>query len=237
MEFSNLAKQYLIVILIFCSFTVSAQEQETINTTEPESESEVEADIQYVTGKLRLSLYSEADSKSEAITLLASGDELRVYEITGPYARVITPDEKEGWVKRGFLVKKKPAIILYKEVNEAYNDLHQQMQLNNEKNRSLFKLEEQIEQLIQENKKLNLLNERTSKQLTMVKQLINPNDKEESSDIIDISSDAELLKLFLIEYSFYLISLFILISLISFRVGEIKTENQVIKHFGGVKVW
>ena len=61
-------------------------------------------DRQWVTDRLRLSLYTNADAQSQIIRYLSSGDLLQIEQISGAYAFVTAPDGTKGWVKRGFLV-------------------------------------------------------------------------------------------------------------------------------------
>lgn len=191
-------------------------------------------DIQYVTGKLRLSLYKQADSGSEVIRLLSSGNRLDIIEIAGPYANVITDSGKEGWVKRGFLVKEKPAVILYNEVSEAYKDLQIKMQDFNDKNQSLVALEEKINTLEKSKKELLELNKNIQNQLKSEK-IINKVEQVKSES--KSQSELDLIVSFLKEYNFFLLSLLLLSLLVGFRGGELHIESKVIKHFGGVKVW
>ena len=72
-------------------------------------------DLQYVTDKLRLSLYSQANDSSNVIKLLQSGDGLEIEQIQGPYAFVVTEDGTRGWVKRGFLVEEPTSNLLLEQ--------------------------------------------------------------------------------------------------------------------------
>ncbi len=205
----------LTLILLFL-FSVQSNAQQSEN-------------IQYVTGKLYLSLYQQADGGSSVLKSLVSGDRLVVLEIAGPYARVTTETGLEGWVKKGFLVKSKPASILYKEVNVAYESLQKEVASFNERNSLLLALESKLELISSENNTLKTSIEKYKKeQQGTQNQAIDKNAK---------NIDLEGFKQFISEYLFFCIALVILLLLIGFRAGEIKTESEVIKHFGGVKVW
>ncbi len=210
-------KNLTVLFLLLISFQSFSQESE---------------DIQYVTGKLYLSLYQQADSGSQVIKSLVSGDRLNVIEIAGPYAKVITTKDQQGWVKKGFIVKSKPASVLYKEVNSAYKNLQQEMERNKQENSASIDLKEVIQRLEKENKKLKVSNELYLSRQTLLNKENNVEELEDSHVI-----DLETFKQIINEYFMFLLASLILLILIGFRVGELKTESDVIKHFGGVRVW
>jgi SH3 domain protein len=191
-----------------------------------------ENDIQYVTGKLYLSLYQQADSGSKVLKSLVSGDRLEVIEIAGPYANVITSNDQEGWVKRGFLVKGKPASILYKESEKANKTLLKEMAIYKDKNGALSELKAVLQTLKQENSELLQI-----KEVFLRQKEANENKSTEVSTAEANKIDLTLFKAFIKEYSLFLLASLILLVLVGFRLGELKTESDVIKHFGGVKVW
>jgi len=192
-------------------------------------------DIQYVTGKLYLSLYEQADSGSQVIKSLVSGDRLDVIEIAGPYAKVITDQGKEGWVKRGFLVKQKPASILFIEKEQAYKELEQEMDRYKKGNQSISELTLQLETAQLENEQLRQIKD-------MYLRLKNKNGSSQEEGAINPKKlenkiDLAVFIAFIKEYFYYLLATFMLLILIGFRMGQLNTESEVIKHFGGMKVW
>lgn len=66
------------------------------------------AETFYVTDKLRLALYEEANNGGKQLRLLTSGDKLSLLNRTKYYAQVETEDGLIGWTKLGFLVDKVP---------------------------------------------------------------------------------------------------------------------------------
>ena len=82
----------------------------------------------YVTDELRLSLYPQANDKSRALEYLSSGDRLGVLEVKGPYALVIAPSGRQGWVKRGFLLTKATSKLLLREEKKKNEDLLQEIE-------------------------------------------------------------------------------------------------------------
>ena len=85
-------------------------------------------EILYVTDELRLSLYPQANDKSRALEYLSSGDRLGVLEVKGPYALVIAPSGRQGWVKRGFLLTKATSKLLLREEKKKNEDLLQEIE-------------------------------------------------------------------------------------------------------------
>jgi len=85
-------------------------------------------EILYVTDELRLSLYPQANDKSRALEYLSSGDRLGILEVKGPYALVIAPSGRQGWVKRGFLLTKATSKLLLREEKKKNEDLLQEIE-------------------------------------------------------------------------------------------------------------
>ena len=111
------------LILIFACAPIHAQEA-----------SDEDKDRQYVTDQLRLSLYSHANSSSQVVKLLQSGDLLEIEQIQGPYALVTAPGGARGWVKRGFLVAEPTSNLLLLEEQKRSEGLAAEIEkLNNAK--------------------------------------------------------------------------------------------------------
>jgi SH3 domain protein len=73
-------------------------------------------ETRYVTDILQLGLYTTQDGSGAPIRNLVSGTKVTVLERIPNFARVRTPDGKEGWVKSAFLVTDKPAQLRVAEV-------------------------------------------------------------------------------------------------------------------------
>ncbi|HEX7081109.1 MAG TPA: TIGR04211 family SH3 domain-containing protein [Gammaproteobacteria bacterium] len=67
------------------------------------------AETVYVTDILQLGIHHAPDTSDKPFDVLVSGTPLEVLERSGFYARVRTPDGREGWVKSGYVVTEKPA--------------------------------------------------------------------------------------------------------------------------------
>ncbi|MBL7004023.1 MAG: hypothetical protein ISR69_08360, partial [Gammaproteobacteria bacterium] len=80
---------------------------------------------------------------------------------------------------------------------------------------------------------IDVVEDKEDIETTEVQELDLKNDSNSSISLVE----PEIVLTFLKEYVFFIAGFFILLILIGFRMGEIKTEHQVIKHFGGVRVW
>ena len=94
----KITQRLFILVLITLSFSVQGQQD-----SEKKQAKDVK-EVQYVTDKLRLSLYKKADGNSSIEKLLISGDKLYVLDKSGAYSKVRTEDGDTGWVKNGFLL-------------------------------------------------------------------------------------------------------------------------------------
>ena len=187
---------------------------------------------QYVTDQLRLSLYEQADSQSKVIEYLSSGDKLVVEEIAGPYAKVITPTSKRGWVKRGFLVSEPTANLLLTEFEKKNELLKQELEKLNNSKVVLDQYEQDMDAM---SDKIAVLEE----------------DKQKAEQtIVDLETAAEeklreekarpalasLIKVGTIYWQYILLAITMII-IIGFVIGKQVTEASVKKKFHGIKVW
>lgn len=85
------------------------------------------ADTAYVTDILRLGIHRASDTSDRAFDSLVSGTALDVLESSVNYARVRTPDGREGWVKAAYLVREKPAQLRVAEVEAELELLREQL--------------------------------------------------------------------------------------------------------------
>lgn len=85
-------------------------------------------DTLYVTDKLFLGLYPEAEADSKALATLVSGTPLQILERGKYFSRVRTQDGKEGWVKSAYLVEDKPPRLLLEQVQTEREQLAEALQ-------------------------------------------------------------------------------------------------------------
>ena len=86
------------------------------------------AETYYVTDKLRLALYEEANNGGKQLRLLTSGDKLSLLNRTKFYAQVETEDGLIGWTKLGFLVDKVPPSFIAAKLGLEVESLTQRVE-------------------------------------------------------------------------------------------------------------
>jgi SH3 domain protein len=233
----NKYSQWMFLVFSLISFSVVAQDstdEAEINAAQA-SEQEVQ-EVKYVTDKLRLSLYKSANGNSSTIKLLTSGDQLKILEQSGNYAKVRTDGGLVGWVKTGFLVSEPTAsfqLIEEKKKNEIlvnqleqYSDT-QQLVADYENTISLMKSDEdklstQLEGLQQQLKQTEEMNKQLEQRAEDAKQ-----------GKIGILEIIEIVK----EFWYVLVGILVIFVLSGFLAGKRMVEAQVKRRFQGVKVW
>ena len=190
----------------------------------------------YVTDKLRLSLYESSNDKSKVIKLLVSGDELDIFELSGPYARVRTREGDIGWVKNGFLVSTPPATFLLTEEQEKNRILSEQL----EKYANTRKLVEDYENTIEKiTGDYETADGELKESRERLETLISENNElkqeiaQSQQQHLSLSDILYLLKTY---WYLLLIAVVLLLSL-GFIVGMKLIEAQVRRKFHGIKVW
>ncbi len=196
-----------------------------------------DGDRLYVTDRLRLSLYENANDSSRVIKLLVSGDLLIVEQVSGLYALVTAADGTRGWVKRGFLVSEPTANLqlaeelqknetLQAEVNrlgnaaQVINQYELDMNAMNETNISLEQEKAELQARVDE------LQEEVGIKQSEIDDL-RTNDGIDPQMLIDIGKQY---------WPFLLAALLALIVLI-FILSKLIVEARIRNHFQGIKVW
>lgn len=189
-------------------------------------------DVRYVTDQLRLSLYAQADSQSNVIQLLSSGDRLIVKEVAGPYANVTSPTGNIGWVKRGFLASDPTSNLLLKEVSQDNELLKEELEkLNNSKivldqyETDMDEMSAKIERLEQDKITADEMMVSLKEEIQM--ELEKDKSKPALPALIKIGRT----------YWQYIALLALLIVLLSYQIGRKVTEANIKRKFQGIKVW
>jgi hypothetical protein len=78
------------------------------------------ADPMYVSDKLVVNVYAEADQESSKVTTLDSGDAVEAIEKVETFTHVRLPDSREGWIKSSYLSSQVPAIVRLKELEKEH---------------------------------------------------------------------------------------------------------------------
>jgi SH3 domain protein len=80
--------------------------------------STVHADPLYVSDKLVVNVYAEADQESSKVATLDSGDAVESIEKVDVYTHVRLTDNREGWIKSSYLTAQVPAVVRLKELEK-----------------------------------------------------------------------------------------------------------------------
>ncbi len=85
------------------------------------------AESAYVTDQLRLGFHRAPDTSDRPFRMLLSGEQVEVLERNRFYARVRAADGTEGWVKAGFLMNDKPAVLRVAEAEAKQAGLDEEL--------------------------------------------------------------------------------------------------------------
>jgi len=195
-------------------------------------------ETQYVTDKLRLSLYKKADGNSGILRLLISGDVLYVLDKSGPYSKVRTVDGETGWVKNGFLVSTPTDSFLLIEEQKKNQILASQLEKYSDTQRIVEDYENTIE-------KMNQDNEATLRELEQLKKNLDQfslSNTDLQQQLDEFKKDPDQISwkdaLPVAQHYWYAaIGAVLLLLLIGFLLGKRLIEAQIRKRFQGIKIW
>jgi SH3 domain protein len=234
-----MTKNFLLVIMIALLTPLSLQAQEA--EAEAVVSEEKIRDILYVTDRLRLSVYPQADSKSGTLQLLNSGDKLAILQISGNYALVITPSGKQGWVKRGFLVSEPTASLLLEEEKKKNEQLSGDIEKLGNSKLVIDQYEKDMDALTENIQALKIENDQASNTITELKQAAQEKAKIQAAKDALLDSNEALpmmvLKTTAISYWRYLVPIAVLFILAGFLIGKLFTESRIRRRFHGIKIW
>lgn len=86
------------------------------------------AEVAYVTDQLRLGFHRAPDTSDNPFRMLQSGTKVEILERNRFYARVRAEDGVEGWVKAGFLMNDRPAVLRVAEVEAKQAELDAELE-------------------------------------------------------------------------------------------------------------
>ena len=219
-------KIFLGITLLLASASIYAQEA-----------SDDDKDRQYVTDQLRLSLYARADSRSDVVKLLQSGDLLEIEEIQGPYALVTAPGGSRGWVKRGFLVTKPTSNILLLEEQKKTEELTAEIEKFSNAKVVIDQYEKDMDKLVEQIDALEADKQQANQSITELQQLVE--EKQQELDRKDEDSAPALLVLLdiFIRYWQIIVPIIVVIVLLSYLVSKQIVEARIRSKFHGIKIW
>lgn len=236
-----MTKNFLLVIMIALLTPLSLQAQEAEAEAEAAVSEEEIRDILYVTDRLRLSVYPQADAKSGTLQLLNSGDKLSMLQISGNYALVITPNGKRGWVKRGFLVPKPTASLLLEEEKKKNEQLSEDIEKLANSKKVIDQYEIDMDALTEKIQALKIENDQAHDTITKLEQAAQQKAEIEAAREALLKSNEELPIIVLmttaISYWQYLVPVAALFILAGLMIGKLVTESRIRRRFHGIKIW
>jgi SH3 domain protein len=194
-------------------------------------------DRQYVTDQLRLSLYQQANSSSQVIKLLQSGDLLEIEQIQGPYAFVTTPDGTKGWVKRGFLVTKPTYNILYQEEAKKTASLAAEIEKFSNSKAVIDQYEKDMDALVEKIDLLEADKQKANESIAQLQQEVEAKQREIDLKDADSAPALFVLKDTFLRYWEFIVPVIVLIIIFSFLVSKSIVEARIKRKFHGIKIW
>jgi len=220
---------------------VSAQEtveqDATVEAVETVETVEQDKDRQYVTDQLRLSLYAQANSASQVIKLLQSGDILEIEQVQGPYALVNTPNGTRGWVKRGFLVTKPTSNLLLAEERQKNQSLVAELEKLNNSKVVIDQYEKDMDRLVEQVGALEMEKQKANDEIAELKLEIEA--KQIEIDRKDETSAPAILVLWdTVRNHWPIVSpLLLVVILLTYLVSKQIVEARIRSKFHGIKIW
>lgn len=88
-----------------------------------------QAQTYYITDKVLVGVYEEANAESNLQTTLPSGTPLEVIERNGSFAKVRSPDGSNGWIENAYMIEHKPAQLVVLELTDKQKQVDEQLAL------------------------------------------------------------------------------------------------------------
>lgn len=194
-------------------------------------------DRQWVTDRLRLSLYSNANSSSQVIRYLSSGDLLEIEQISGAYALVTAPDGTKGWVKRGFLVTEPTSNLLLAEEQEKTQQLQDEIAKLENSKVVIDQYEKDMDVLVDKIEALEQDKQRAASSIADLESEIEARDEAERQRRENSRPAAIVLWETFVTYWEVIVPIIIGIMILSFLVTKALIESRIRSRFQGIKVW
>jgi len=197
----------------------------------------------YVTDELRLSLYPQANDKSRALEYLSSGDRLGVLEVKGPYALVIAPSGRQGWVKRGFLLTKATSKLLLREEIKKNDDLLQEIEKLANSKVVIDQYERDMDKLTKNLKLAESAQGKAEKKIAEMEQAAR--DKAELDASIKLAMESKSKSILPVQalidtataYWQFLIPIGVLLLLLGSLIAKLMIDARIKRRFHGLKLW
>ena len=195
----------------------------------------------YVTDELRLSLYPQANDKSRALEYLSSGDRLGILEVKGPYALVIAPSGRQGWVKRGFLLTKATSKLLLREEKKKNEDLLQEIEKLANSKVVIDQYERDMDKLTINLELAEAAQGKADKKITELEQAARDKAELDAAIKVAMESKSTLPVQALIDtataYWQFLIPISVLLLLLGSLIAKLMIDARIKRRFHGLKLW
>lgn len=119
---------------------------------------QLQAEQVFISDKLVVGVYTEANQESERLTTLESGAAVEALEKTEGFTRVKLSDGREGWVRSTYLTTQTPAVVRVRELEKergadttAISELQRLKEINTTLANELAALKSEIHTRAQEN--------------------------------------------------------------------------------------
>ena len=194
-------------------------------------------DRQYVTDQLRLSMYANANDRSQVLKLLNSGDSVDIEQIQGPYALVLGPDGTRGWVKRGFLVTEPTSNLLLAEEKRKTENLTAEIEKLANSKAVIEQYEKDMDDMAAKLAALEDEKQQAEQVIASLEQEVEAKQRE-----IDARYEDGLPALLTLwdtvkNYWPYVVPVVLLIVLLSYLVSKAIIEARIKSRFQGIKIW
>ncbi len=195
----------------------------------------------YVTDELRLSLYPQANDKSRALEYLSSGDRLGILEVKGPYALVIAPSGRQGWVKRGFLLTKATSKLLLREEKKKNEDLRQEIEKLANSKIVIDQYERDMDKMTKNLELAEATQGKADKKIAELEQAARDKAELDASIKMAMESKSTLPVQALIDtataYWQFLIPIGVLLLLLGSLIAKLMIDARIKRRFHGLKLW
>ncbi|MCZ6488122.1 MAG: hypothetical protein O6703_08090, partial [Gammaproteobacteria bacterium] len=182
-----------------------------------------------------------ASDKSGSLQLLSSGDKLAIIQISGNYALVVTPNGKQGWVKRGFLVPEPTANLLLKQEKLKNQVLNREIEKLANSKMVIDQYEVDMDAMSENFLSVEAKNEQFQQTIAELEQAAQLKADMEAAIAASVESIMALpIKALLttaMTYWQYMIPLIVLFLLVGFLTGKLFIEARIRKRFHGIKIW
>lgn len=105
-----------------------------------------QAQTYYITDKVLVGVYEEADTESGLLTTLPTGTPLEVIEHSGSFVKVRGPDGSSGWIENSYMIEHKPAQLVVLELTDKQKQADEQLTLAQAEMRAMQKQIENLKQ-------------------------------------------------------------------------------------------